>query len=143
MFGEKAADNTNVNFVEKMVDAARRGQPLKVIDDQVMSPTYAVDAAHAIRTIIEKDLSDYGLYHACNSGECSWYDFARKIFDLTGLTNELTPITYSEFHSKAHRPQYCSMDNSKLGKIHRMRPWSEALAEYITLKQFGNKGGEK
>ena len=143
MFGEKTADITNVNFVEKMVDAAKRGEPLKVIDDQMISPTYTEDAAHAIQAIIEKDVTDYGLYHACNSGECSWYDFASKIFELTGLTNELTPITYSEFHAKARRPQYCSMDNSKLGKIHRMRLWSEALAEYIAIKQYGSKRGEK
>lgn len=136
LFGDKPQRVAEVNFVEKMIQAARENRPLKVIDNQIMSPTYTEDVAGAIMTIIESGSEDYGLYHACNSGDCSWYDYARTIFRLTGLTNELTPISYSEYHSRARRPQYCSMDNAKLANIHRMRPWTEALEDYLKQKGY-------
>jgi len=136
LFGSKVSDDANINFVEKMVRAAKEGRTLKVIDDQIMSPTHTLDVARALRFMIENDISDYGIYHCCNGGECSWYEFANKIFDLTGLENKLTPISYREFHSTVKRPQYCSMDNSKLSKYYKMPLWTEALEEYLKIKGY-------
>lgn len=136
LFGQSADTGPGVNFVEKMVQAAREQQPLNVIDNQIMSPTYTVDAAMAIRGLIESGETAYGLYHGCNSGECSWFEFAQKIFDLTGLKADLTPASYDEFHTGATRPQFCSMDNTKLQRFVSMRPWPEALEEYLARKGY-------
>lgn len=136
LFGSKETGDPNINFVEKMVHAARRGDALRVIDDQIMSPTHALEVAGAIRYFIENDLSEYGIYHGCNSGSCAWFEFAQAIFDMCGLEADLSPITYTEFHSKARRPQFCSMDNSKLGEFYRMKPWREALRDYLKLKGY-------
>jgi len=141
MFGSKESDDPNINFVEKMVHAARRGEALRVIDDQIMSPTHARDVARAIRFFIQNDVTDYGIYHACNTGQCAWYEFARAIFEQSDLRADLSPITYTEFHTRAPRPQYCSMDNSRLRQYYPMKPWREALSEYLTLK--GYAGGDK
>lgn len=136
LFGDREPFDAGMNFVEKMVDAARRRKPLNVIDDQIMSPTFSHDVAEAIKAIVEKDFDQYGLYHACNSGECSWFEFARAVFDLTGLENDLTPVSYCEFHTYARRPQYCSMHNSALAQVYSMRSWNEALEDYLRRRGY-------
>ncbi|MEW6412441.1 MAG: dTDP-4-dehydrorhamnose reductase [Candidatus Zixiibacteriota bacterium] len=136
LFGYKKTTDPNVNFVEKMIHAAREKRPLKVIDNQIMSPTYTVDAAAAIGSVIKQGVTDYGIYHACNSGECSWYEFARTIFELTGLDNDLAPVSYDQFHTHAPRPQFCSMNNAKLAGFHKMRQWREALADYLRVSGY-------
>jgi dTDP-4-dehydrorhamnose reductase len=136
LFGEKVTDDPDVNFVEKMIGAARQGKPLRVIDDQIMSPTHTEDVARVLKTIIEKNVSDYGLYHACNSGECSWFEFAQAVFEQAGLPGRVSPITYTEFHTTTPRPQYCSMDNSRINAIHPMKPWREALHDYLAVRGY-------
>ena len=136
LYGRSPSSDPGVNFVQKMIHAAKEKQSLRVIDNQIMSPTYTGDVALAMKTFIERGVTDYGLYHACNSGECSWFEFARRIFDLTGLDADLTPISYDQYHTGARRPQFCSMDNSKLSRHHTMRPWPEALAEYLSQKEY-------
>ncbi|UCG62761.1 MAG: dTDP-4-dehydrorhamnose reductase [Candidatus Zixiibacteriota bacterium] len=140
LFGEKKTGDRTVSFVEKMIDAARRGQELNVIKDQIMSPTFTEDAAEAMGMIIKSKCTDYGIYHLCNSGECSWYDYAQTIFELTGLTNKLTPVTYTEYHTAAKRPQFCSMDNSKISPLYQMRPWTDALGDH--LSRMGYRSGK-
>ena len=134
LFGSKETDDHNINFVEKMIHAAKTGTKLKVIDNQIISPTHTKDVALAIKEIIANDFDDYGIYHCCNSGTCSWYQFAEKILSLTGLEVDLTPVPYDSFHTHAKRPQFCAMDNSKLSKIYTMNNWEEALKEYIEIK---------
>jgi dTDP-4-dehydrorhamnose reductase len=139
LFGRNETGDAGVNFVEKMVQAAHEGRPLKVIDNQIMSPTYTLDIAEALSSIIKQSVSEYGIYHGCNSGDCSWYDFAKTIFDLSGLSNDLTPISYNEFHADARRPQFCSMDNSKLARFHKMMVWQEALADYLKAQGYSKE----
>ena len=136
LFGSKETDDYNINFVEKMVHSAKTNQKLNVIDNQIISPTHAKDVALAIQTIIEKDVREYGVYHCCNSGTCSWYQFVQKIFELTGLSTDLTPVSYESFHTHAKRPQYCAMDNSKISRIYKMKNWEDALEEYLQLKGY-------
>lgn len=135
LFGSKPSDNPGINFVEKMLHSARNNQPLKVIDDQIMSPTHAKDVALAIKALIEKEANAYSVYHACNSGHTSWYNFAKTIFDLASLDANMEPISYEQFHSKAKRPKYCAMDNRKIISYYEMPPWQEALTEYMNLRK--------
>ena len=136
LFGSKETDDPNSNFVEKMIHAAKNRTKLKVIDNQIISPTHTKDVALAFQKFIESGYNDYGTYHCCNSGTCSWYQFVKKIFDLSRLTTDLTPVSYDSFHTHAKRPQYCAMDNSKLSKIYKMKNWEKALEEYLELKGY-------
>lgn len=135
LFGLKENDINTNNFVEKMVRAADQNMPIKVIEDQTTSPTYTTDVARAMTALIEKK-AEYGLYHAYNSGAVSWYDFARKIFELTGHQADLSPISYNEYHTDFGRPQYCSMDNSKIMSYYGMPSWEEALENYLREKGY-------
>ncbi|WP_048150689.1 dTDP-4-dehydrorhamnose reductase [Palaeococcus ferrophilus] len=134
LFGVAGASGKGGNFVETMIKLGKAGKEINVVNDIVMSPTYTKDAALAIKRILEKKLP-YGIYHVTNDGFCSWYEFAKEIFKLTGMEANLNPITSSEFPTKAKRPKFSALNVGKL-KSHGiwMRPWSDALREYLMEK---------
>lgn len=119
------------NFVRTMLRLAEEKEYLEVVDDQVGTPTCAKDLAIAISKLVWTDL--YGTYHASNNGSCSWYEFARKIFELKGIDIEVKPITSDKLGSPARRPAYSVMRNFALESqgIYVMRDWEEALEEYL------------
>ena len=119
------------NFVKTMLSLAENKDSLSIVSDQQGTPTFAKDLAIAISKIIDSGL--YGTYHASNSGSCSWYDFAKKIFEIKGIDIEVNPTTAEEFGSPAERPAYSVMDNFALESqdIYKMREWEEALKDYL------------
>lgn len=123
------------NFVETMLKVAAQKPVVRVVGDQIVSPTYTMDLAKKIDQLIRTE--HYGLYHIVNKGSCSWYDFAKKIFDLTGTKVKLEKATTDEFRSKARRPAYSVLDNANLRKIglDDMRTWDKALAAYLDEKK--------
>jgi len=122
------------NFVETMIRLASSGNTLRVVDDQVLTPTYAVDLAERICDLIQTD--DYGLYHMTNTGEVSWHSFAAKIFELAGIDADLEPTTTEAYAAKAARPAYSVLDNARMrdAGLSEMRSWDEALADYIARR---------
>ena len=120
------------NFVRTMLRVGKERKALKVKDDEFVSPTYALDLALAIAEIAESGL--YGLYHATNSGSCSWYEFAKEIFALSGLEVEVTPVPASEYPLPAARPA-----NGVLSSLGApvLRHWKEALVEYLEREAGG------
>ena len=122
------------NFVTAIYSRLVRGEPLRVVQDQVGSPTYTMDLARVMVDLINRDA--WGIFHAVNAGHCSWFEFARAIAQISGHDpNRITPIKASEWPSPAQRPACSILDCSAtyaLG-IAPMRPWAEALAEYIAL----------
>lgn len=131
LYGTAGARVRDGNFVETMIRLANEGRPVRVVNDQVLTPTYAVDLAKAIRNLVETDA--YGLYHVTNSGECSWFEFARAIFELLGLEVNLTPITTAEYGANAARPQYAVMAARNLTQVgfEVLQPWKDALRMYL------------
>lgn len=120
------------NFVKTMLDLAGKRDEIAVVDDQVGSPTYAGDLARFIAGLIETEL--YGIYHASNGGECSWFDFAREIFRLAGLDHvRVRPISSAELNRPAPRPAYSVLDNYciRLQGLPDLRPWQEALQDFL------------
>jgi len=119
------------NFVKTMLSLAENNDSLSIVSDQQGTPTYAKDLAIAISKIIDSGL--YGTYHASNNGSCSWYDFAKKIFEIKDIDIEVNPTTAEEFGSPAERPAYSVMDNFALESqgIYKMRDWEEALKDYL------------
>ncbi|GAB3855790.1 dTDP-4-dehydrorhamnose reductase [Hymenobacter terrigena] len=102
------------NFVKTMRKLGRERDELRVIWDQVGSPTYAIDLAGVILGIIENGSTAYGLYHYSNEGLTSWYDFATAIFELSKIAVKTTPIRSSEYPTKATRPPFSVMDKTKI-----------------------------
>lgn len=119
------------NFVYTIMKAAKDKGHLDVVEDQRGNPTYAEDLAHHILKIILTD--EYGIYHCTGTGECSWYDFACKIIEYSGIECTVSPITSDKIDRAAKRPAYSSLDNMMLRVISQdeMRHWQEALMSFI------------
>jgi dTDP-4-dehydrorhamnose reductase len=131
LYGVWGSGGKGGNFVETMLRLAGQGKPLRVVADQVCTPSYTADVAAATASLIAT--GRYGLYHLTNAGSCSWYDFAAAIFELAGVPADLSPISSREYGAAARRPGY-----SVLGKgayealgLPPLRPWREALAAYL------------
>ncbi|MDE2059913.1 MAG: dTDP-4-dehydrorhamnose reductase [candidate division NC10 bacterium] len=137
LYGVAGSSGKGGNFVETMIRMAREGRPIRVVDDQVLTPTYTKDLAHAIERLVHTDA--YGLYHITNSDQCSWYEFAARIFELLGLTPDFGSATTAAYGLKAKRPAYSALAHYRLKQLgyDDLRPWSEALDAY--LKEKGHK----
>jgi dTDP-4-dehydrorhamnose reductase len=119
------------NFITKVVKIAKQSGALRVVNDQRGSPTYTKDLAEPLIALIEKGKT--GIYHLANSGSCTWFDFALEIFTLLRMDASVTPISSAELERKASRPSYSVFDMWKFQKDTglKMRPWQEALREYL------------
>lgn len=126
VFGE----NGN-NFIDTMLRLSKDRDELNVIDDQVGSPTYTKDLAPLLVDMLESDR--YGTYHATNDGYCSWYEFAKEIFDVAGVNIKVNPITTDMYPTKAKRPFNSKMSKEKLknNNFRTLRSWKSAVKDYI------------
>lgn len=136
LYGFAGSSGKGGNFVETMTRLAREGKPIRVVNDQTLTPTYTKDLAAKISELLQSDA--YGLYHITNAGQCSWFEFARRIFELQGLTPELSPITTEGTGAKARRPAYSVLAhrNLLLHGFADLRPWPEALEAYLKEKRY-------
>jgi dTDP-4-dehydrorhamnose reductase len=134
LYGVAGASGKGGNFVQLMLRLAGEGKEIKVVDDQVCTPTYTRDLADAIVALIER--GERGLFHVTGQGECSWYRFAEEIFRLAGVQPSLTPTTTEAFGARATRPPYSVLDNAHLRAVglEDLRPWQEALEAYLVEK---------
>ncbi len=134
LYGAKGVSGKGGNFIETMIRLANGKKPLNVVSDQIVTPTYARELAAKVSQLIRTE--EYGLYHITNNGGCSWYEFARTIFELTGIDADISPISSSEFGAKARRPAYSVLENRnlKLLGLDDMMQWHDALKEYLIEK---------
>lgn len=114
------------NFVDTIKRLTKEKDELRIVNDQVGNPTYTKDLAQAVRSIVSMP---YGIYHATNSGDCTWYEFAQAIVKELGLSIPIHPITTAEYPVPAPRPKVSILLNSKLPPL---RHWSDALHDYMT-----------
>jgi dTDP-4-dehydrorhamnose reductase len=138
LYGVAGASGKGGNFVETMIRLGKAG-PVRVVDDQVLTPTSTADLARAVATLLAREGqpgAEHGLYHVTNAGQCSWYFFARTIFAECGMDVELSPITTAQSGAKATRPAFSVLDHGKWmrGGLAELRPWRQALAEYLRAK---------
>ena len=119
------------NFVDTIRRKAVEATHLDVVTDQVGSPTLARDLCRPLRDIARSER--FGIYHATNSGECSWFELAQEVVRLAGLKCEVRPTDTATMARPAHRPAYSVLENRNLKKQFgiTMRHWQDALAEYI------------
>lgn len=120
------------NFIKTMLRLGRENGAVKVVDDQIGSPTYTYDLARLLVDMIESDR--YGAYHATNEGICSWYEFAKEIFRAAGMNDvSVMPVKSGEFPVKAKRPKNSRMSKEKLvaNGFSLLPAWQDAVARYI------------
>jgi dTDP-4-dehydrorhamnose reductase len=132
LFGTAGSSSKGrTNFVETILRLAREGKPLRVVADQILGPSYTLDLARKIWSVLPK--AAHPVYHLTSAGQTSWYDFARRALELAGATAEITPVTAAEFGSKARRPAYSVLGHANLAALGEddLRSWDAALAAYV------------
>jgi dTDP-4-dehydrorhamnose reductase len=122
------------NFVETMLKLGSEKNELTVVDDQTGSPTWTMNLAQAVVALIDKGCR--GIYHAANSGYCTWNEFAVAIFEESGLPVSVRSMTTAEMNRPARRPLYSTLECSKLTHDTGFQPqiWRNALREYLALR---------
>ena len=122
--------------MKTMLRLAQEHQTISVVNDQIGSPTHALDLAATILKVIDfhwqhKDSRLYGIYHFSNEGTASWHDFAAKIFELHHVSTALKLITTAQYPTPAKRPPYSVLDKSKIKTVFgiSIRNWEDALRE--------------
>ncbi len=136
LYGVAGSHGKGGNFVEAMIAKAKRHELIRVVNDQMVTPTYTADLAHQIARILPT--TSYGLYHMTNEGCCTWFEFARAIFELSGIKADLSATTSELYKTPAIRPRYSVLENSRLKQLglNEMRHWREALAAYLKEKSL-------
>jgi dTDP-4-dehydrorhamnose reductase len=119
------------SFVERILARARGGQPLRVVNDQVFSPTYAPDLAAALVGLVERDV--HGLVHVTNSGSCSWHELAVAALEIAGVRAWVGAIRSVDLGAPARRPPYSVLANDRAQAVGLapLRPWRDAVAECL------------
>lgn len=132
------------NFMKTMIKLGRERDSLSVVNDQTGTPTYAVELAKAILNIIAANAGQYGIYHYSNEGEATWYDFAKKIFELSDITINLQPIPTTDYPTPAKRPVYSVLDKSKIKKNFGISipKWEESLSKTLIYTISSKKESE-
>ena len=128
------------NFLKVMLEKANTQQDLKVVCDQIGTPTYARDLASAIVKVIQSHQWVPGIYHFTNEGAASWYDFAKAIFRIAGINKKVIPIPTDDYPTAAKRPSYSKLDRSRNKETYGVEipHWEESLSDCIKLmKQNG------
>lgn len=128
------------NFVAAVMEQAREGRQLRVVNDQWVSPTYVADL---VPLLVELAFSKYyGFYHLANQGCIAWYEFARAIVEISGLSCEVCPVTTEELGWLARRPRVSALKNGNFQLIfgHQPRGWREALGDYLKGACQGQPG---
>ncbi len=121
------------NFVKTILGKAEAGEALRVVDDQVGSPTYAADLARAVALLLSRGQT--GLYHVTNGGSCSWYEFTQEVLRLTGKdAKQVKRISSEELNRPARRPAYSVLENAAwmAAGLPPLRPWPIALADMLS-----------
>lgn len=140
-----AFGKNGVNFVETMLRAGKARESVRVVNDQIGTPTYTPDLARLLVDMIQTE--GYGIYHATNEGPyVSWYEYTREIYRQAGLSTEVIPVTTAEYGlSKARRPQNSRLDRRKLAENgFRLLPeWKDALHRFLGYMEQNDQSPER
>lgn len=136
LFGVRGASGKGGNFVETMIRFGREKGALKVVNDQVMSPTATAFIARAILAFLDREGAP-GVYHCVNTGAVSWHGFAEAIVRLAGVPATVAGCSTAEWPTPARRPAWSALANGKLAAVVGPIPdWETALADYLAAKGY-------
>jgi len=131
VYGTRVSSSKGYSFIDRILRLARDGEPIRVVDDQVVSPTYAGDLAVALRSLVQANPAP-GVYHAVNEGAVSWYEFAREALRQAGFNAPVTAISTADYPSTVRRPAYSALENAKLHALGiRLPDWHSGIAAYL------------
>jgi dTDP-4-dehydrorhamnose reductase len=138
IYGNVACRAKGGNFIMTMTKAARERDLVKVVDDEILTPTPVTYIAENTKLLLKHD--NYGLFHMTCQDECSWYEFANVIFDTLKLKTPLIACKSDEFPSAVKRPMYSVLENQKLklADIDQMPHWRDALTKFLTTYKLTN-----
>lgn len=135
LFGMGGIGGRGANFVETVIRNVRETRELRVVDDRTMSPTASCDVARVLVRMITQGCTP-SCYHVVNSGSATWFEFARDIVRGAGIEATVTPCRSSDYPSRAARPRYSVLDNSRAAaEFGAMAPWQEALERYLHARR--------
>jgi dTDP-4-dehydrorhamnose reductase len=131
LYGRAGSQGKGGNFVEAMLKKARNNEAIQVVNDQIVTPTSTKDLARQLAILLP--MAHEGLFHVTNEGACSWFEFAAAIFEIAGVSANLSPATSMTYRTPARRPRYSVLENKRLKDLglNRMLHWRDALAEYL------------
>ena len=136
LYGEAGCLEKGANFVDGIISLEKKRKPLRVVNDQWVTPTSSAELAQRINELIRT--THYGLYHLTNEGECTWFEFAQTIFSLIGKKPDLAPIDSRTYGARAQRPSYSVLENKKAKEIGLtyFSHWRKALEDYLVKKGY-------
>ncbi len=136
LFGAAGSLGKGGNIVETLIKAGKEKDVVKVVDDQILTPTYTKDIAENLKELLKTE--NYGLYHITSEGQCSWWEFASEIFRLLKMNVKCQPVTSDVFKTRAKRPAYSVLENYNLKKLglNKMRNWKKNLKLYLQEKGY-------
>ena len=134
LFGVAGASGKGGNFVETMLRIGKEKGQVRVVNDITMSPTGTADLARMIWSLLERE-APASIYHVVNSGQATWFEFAREIIRKAAVAADVLPLTSAEFPTVALRPTYSVLDNRKVaGIVGEVPHWKDALDRYLKAK---------
>lgn len=124
------------NFVRTMINLSKTNSEVRVVNDQIGSPTSTAELANMIEKLI--GTKEYGIYHGTCEGFCSWYDLTCEIYRFMDIQTRVIPVTTDEFPRSAKRPKYSVLENRKLNElnIYKFNNWKNALNEYLIKDKY-------
>ncbi|MFH0777292.1 MAG: dTDP-4-dehydrorhamnose reductase [Candidatus Eisenbacteria bacterium] len=129
------------NFVDTIIRLGQDRDAIEVVDDQVGSPTFSRDLCSGLLRLVASE--NRGVFHLCNSGSCSWFEFAREIIRTWGGSKAVVvPVKSTKIGRPAPRPSFSVLDSSRFAREFgsELRPWKDALAEYVELRRRQTAG---
>lgn len=131
LFGKTGARGKGGNFIETILAKAKKGEPLKVVDDVRISPTYTRDPSEMLAHSLQAHTS--GVIHLSNYGCCTWYEFAKLALKYSGIDADIYPVRSSEYPTKASRPSNSCLCSERHDILNQIKPrlWPEALKAYL------------
>lgn len=136
LFGVAGSEGKGGNFIEAIIKKAKKDKQLKIVDDQILTPTYTLDLAKQVWEVIQTN--NYGLFHMTSEGQCSWYEFAQEVFKNLKQKIQIKAIKSDELNLPAPRPHYAAMENKRLKELglNIMRPWQATLPDYLKERGY-------
>ncbi len=132
IYGKHKCIGKGGNFINAMMKQYRSGKEIRVVSDEILTPTSTVEIGRQMDLMLKNDLK--GLYHVTNEGYCSWYEFATEVFRILNLEVNIQPVSVSFFSIPFKRPAYSVLENHKLKelKLNIMKNWDIALEEFLS-----------
>lgn len=136
LYGISGSGSKGGNFVETMIRLAKERGTIRVVSDQMTTPTHTMDVARVVQKIVStSEPLPFGTYHCANEGVCSWFDFAQEIIRLAGIKSEIIPISFKDFKMSATRPLFSGLTTEKIDRFYKMPAWQKSLSEYFEIKK--------